>query len=141
MSLLIEQYKAWCAAGEELVASVFHPTFDLESRATNGWPVTRLEHAFWVLTAYCALVALGIYRSRATSGIAEPRRAVSTAESFVKEPILYLVVLYNAVQVLLSAWMAVAIAVVFFQKRMSFTCNSFDASSTDVARVSAVHYY
>ena len=97
----MEQFETWAGKTEKDIVHFFNPGFDYTNRVTAGWPMTRFDHALYVLAAYAALVLVGLVIRASSRKVTPEKKEVveqSVSRSFASEPIKYLVVVYNAVQ-------------------------------------------
>ena len=104
----MDLFVQWAASTERSIVEAVHPGFDYTGRVTAGWPMTRLDHALYALAAYGILVSFGLVARASSKKVVLEKPTKQTpglSESFSSEPIKYLIVVYNAVQVReLSPW-------------------------------------
>lgn len=128
LAAAMEGFTQWAGSAERSLVAYFHPGFDYDARVTKGWPMTQLDSALYALAAYGVLVLVGLIL-RASSSPATGKAAVDKAKKeptvaesfsagtlsiplsrqteprlvntscFIAEPIKYVMLIYNAVQV------------------------------------------
>lgn len=131
------------------------PTIDLDA-PHRRWPLMPAHHALAALAAYLVLVAVGVAMKRsdaakrggsevaAKRGGSEPAaKAVPLSlGAMLADPMKSAMVVYNAAQVVLSAWIAYsAVAAAWRTLGGRLVCNAFDQGETEVASVVWLFYF
>ena len=119
-----------------------NPALDYESRYTRDFPLMQLDVVLLILAGYLVLVLAGIVmrdccspRASAKATAAAPADKVvkPTDEKFRAEPILYLALPYNWLQVTLCGYMMVAAGAAAMQRGYTPLCNAFQAQPKNSA--------
>jgi elongation of very long chain fatty acids protein 4 len=129
-----------------------NPALKYDARATRKFPLMNLDGVLALLLCYLLLVLYGLWKSSccraressagdgsptpATAAPASPRAGAprkSTNEKFLAEPILYLALPYNWLQVVLCAYMMVTAGVAAWERGFSPLCNAFEAKPKSMA--------
>lgn len=138
---MAEAFKGWCDSVTAAAMEYFAP--ELGTPATAGWPLTRLDHALYVLAGYLVIVAVGLYNKASAAGKPKPkadRKKVGVMESFAQEPIKFVQCIYNLVQVLLCAYMIVGTIMEYRKEGYSLICNAFRPEQKGMAYFLWVFY-
>jgi hypothetical protein len=127
-----------------------NPALSYESRATARFPLMELDAVCAILLGYALLVVFGLLRRDCGGGsrgaAASPRGSprdsprdgsggakLTTNEKFIAEPILYLALPYNWLQVVLCAYMMVAAGAAAWERGFSPLCNAFEVKPQSMA--------
>jgi hypothetical protein len=134
-------FEVWSNDAERSFAEYINPTLDYDTRATKGWPLTSLYAALLITLAYGVLVLFGLLK-KAVSKEERKEKAdlVDVKALFTNEPIRYLQVVYNAVQISLCGWMMLAAAFAAYQRSAPPVCGEFRPHAVDIASVEWVFY-
>jgi elongation of very long chain fatty acids protein 4 len=112
----------------------------------NQWPLHRLEQAVALSACYVAFVVVcKLLLDKGSKGVgagAERKGKASVGDKIKKDGIVVFtaMVIYNATQVALCAWMVYAALVEHRRRQFSFVCNVHNLSEDGMAFVNHVFY-
>ena len=164
LAVAYASFSAWCEDTSRAVVAVSNPGLNYNARPNGAWPLMRLEHAIIALVFYMLLLVVGLAKralegpsaakaaakakAAAGSGEVPSKKAKEEAKEeerglFTRlnaEPMLFVVALYNASQVALSTYMAIAAVYYAVQHGYAVACNPFDPQERDITFVEWVFY-
>eukprot|EP00933_Yihiella_yeosuensis_P042109 TRINITY_DN3660_c1_g1_i1.p1 TRINITY_DN3660_c1_g1~~TRINITY_DN3660_c1_g1_i1.p1 ORF type:complete len:735 (-),score=161.89 TRINITY_DN3660_c1_g1_i1:306-2510(-) len=142
--------KVWSDLDSSIVA-FFNPLAtkpEVRAPVRNNWPLHRLDHACIVAAIYvtfvvtCKLLLDKRKKGEASAAAGEKKEKVSVAEKIKKDGIVTFasMVIYNATQVILCAWMVYAAIAEHRRRGFSLVCNPSNLAEDGMAFVLHIFY-
>jgi elongation of very long chain fatty acids protein 4 len=148
MSLILAKqlpdFYAWSGDVGAKVLHWFNP--DMTHFVTKGWAFTHLGDALLAMAAYAVVVLVGVVMQACrkttdkSSAKSQKVEKVSVGESFRREPIKYLQVVYNLTQVLLCAYMVFTTVEIAITENYKLIGNPFNPAKERMAFILWVFY-
>ena len=163
MASLYAAYASWASELSNTIVEYSNPGLSSIERPNAGWPLVKLEHALIALFGYLLWVAYGVFKmtsqkkqrgpsgeeNKKSGGIKEASltyaAVLSDPSKYIfptfQDPIRGLQAIYNAFQVCLSGYMAIAAIYYAYGAGYGVICNPFETQEKNITFVQWLFYF
>lgn len=138
----------WASTASDAILEWFSPGVTGVTRATDGWALTRLDHAIYALIPYLVVVLVGVMNKPSAAKMKQQAKAAKAkreadkkngvqrealSTEFAKNPIKFVQLIYNALQVALCGYMIYGAVNEYRAKNYTLICNKFNLRESGMA--------